>query len=176
MARRRTRVPPSVDDKVVIAWNGLALRAFAEAAVALSRSDYNEVAIGIAEFIFSRATAAGGRLSRSWRQGKVSGPGFCDDYAAVAVGLFALYQSTGDERWYREAIRLTDEMIRLFADPAGGAFFAVGADSADLIARPKNHPNNRRWNEIRRRVRAGGYLRISCARRCFTKKSPLTSA
>jgi uncharacterized protein YyaL (SSP411 family) len=142
VARRRTRVPPSVDDKVVIAWNGLALRAFAEAAVALSRSDYNEVAIGIAEFIFSRATAAGGRLSRSWRQGKVSGPGFCDDYAAVAVGLFALYQSTGDERWYREAIRLTDEMIRLFADPAGGAFFAVGADSADLIARPKNLMDN----------------------------------
>ncbi len=140
--RRRTRVPPSVDDKVVTAWNGLALRAFAEAAVAFGRPDYNEVAIGIAEFVATRATTGEGRLVRSWRDGQVSGPGFCDDYAAVAVGLFALYQSTGDERWYRDAIRLTDEMVRLFADPSGGAFFAVGADSAELIARPKNLMDN----------------------------------
>ena len=140
--RRRTRVPPSVDDKVVVAWNGLALRAFADAAAAFGRADYNEVAVGIAEFIATDATTPDGRLVRSWRDGKISGPGFCDDYAAAAVGLFALYQSTGNERWYSDAIRLTDEMIRLFADPAGGAFFAVGADSVDLIARPKNLMDN----------------------------------
>ena len=140
--RRRTRVPPSVDDKAVVAWNGLALRAFAEAAVAFDRADYSDVAVGIAEFTAAHATTSDGRVVRSWRDGKVSGPGFCDDYAAMAVGLFALYQATSDERWYSAALRLTDEMIRLFADPAGGAFFAVGADSADLIARPKNLMDN----------------------------------
>jgi uncharacterized protein YyaL (SSP411 family) len=140
--RRRTRVPPSVDDKVVVAWNGLALRAFAEAGVALGRPDYIDVAVGIAEFTATHGTTPDGRLVRSWRDGRISGPAFCDDYAAVAVGLFALHQATGDAHWYQEAIHLTDEMIRLFADPAGGAFFAVGVDSADLIARPKNLMDN----------------------------------
>jgi uncharacterized protein YyaL (SSP411 family) len=140
--RRRHRVPPSVDDKVVVAWNGLAMRAFAEAAVAFRRPDYTEVAVGIANFVATEGTSPDGRLVRSWREGKVSGPGFCDDYAAVAVGLFALYQSTGNESWYRSALRLTDDMIRLFADADGGAFFAVGADQADLIARPKNLMDN----------------------------------
>jgi len=140
--RRRARVPPSVDDKVVVAWNGLAMRAFAEAAVAFGRPDYTEVAVGIADFIATEGTLPDGRIVRSWRDGRVSGPGFCDDYAAVAVGLFSLYQATGDDRTYHEAVRLTDDMIRLFADADGGAFFAVGADHADLIARPKNVMDN----------------------------------
>jgi len=140
--RRRARVRPAVDDKVVVAWNGLALRAFAEAATAFDRDDYRAVAIGIAQFVATEATSNDGRLIRSWRDGRVSGPGFCDDYAAVAVGLFALYQATADERWYHEAIRLTDDMIRLFADSDGGGFYAVGNDTPELIARPKNLMDN----------------------------------
>jgi len=141
VARRRTRPRPAVDDKIVIAWNGLALRSFAEAGVALDRADYLEIATGIAAFLAGSARTNTGRLVRSWRAGRVSGPGFCDDYAATATGLFMLYQALGEERWYRLAIELTDDMMRLFQDPAGG-FFAVGSDTPALIARPKNLMDN----------------------------------
>ncbi len=138
---RTQRVRPGLDDKVIAAWNGLALRAFAEAGAVLGRSDYVEIAVGIAGFIDEHLVDEEGRLLRSWRDGVHSGPGFCDDYGAVAVGLFTLYQATGDLRWYREATRLTTEMVRLFADPAGG-FFATGADAEQLITRPKNLLDN----------------------------------
>ena len=138
--RRNSRIRPERDDKVVIAWNGLALRAFAEAGAVLGSTEYIEVALGIAGFITETALT-NNRLLRSWRQGR-SGPlGFCDDYAAAALGLFALYQATGDERWFRHAEQITREMVSLFADEDGG-FFATASDGERLIARPKNTHDN----------------------------------
>ncbi len=137
---RESRVRPGRDDKVIAAWNGLALRALAEAGAVLGRPDYLDAGRDVATFIGRRLTHDG-RLLRSWREGVVSGPAFCDDYGAMAVGLFALYQATGETTWYREAERLTREMLRLFADPEGG-FFATGNDAEQLIARPKNLLDN----------------------------------
>jgi uncharacterized protein YyaL (SSP411 family) len=139
---RDRRVRPGLDDKIITAWNGMALRAFAEAGAVLDNPTYLEVAVGIAEFVGDHVTDAHGRLLRSWREGKASVAGFCDDYAAMSVGLFTLYQATGDERWYREAARLVHEMIRLFADTDGDGFYATGEDAAPLIARPKNYMDN----------------------------------
>ncbi len=141
VTRRRERTPPAVDDKVVAAWNGLAIRAFAEAGVALDRPDYVEVAAGIARFLATEMTGDG-RLLRAWRDDRVSGKAFCDDYAAVAVGLFALYQASGNEEWYHEAIRLTEAMIELFATDDRSGFYATGHDTAELIARPINLMDN----------------------------------
>ncbi|MGD2051157.1 MAG: thioredoxin domain-containing protein [Acidimicrobiia bacterium] len=138
-AARAQRVRPAVDDKIVTAWNGLAIRAFAEAGVVLGSDRYLAHATGIASFAVSALRDPGGRLLRSRRAGAAGPPGFCDDYAALAIGLFALYQAGGDERWFDEAERLTRDMIGLFAaeDPGGG-FFATGSDAAPLIVRPKN--------------------------------------
>jgi len=134
--RRGERTRPGRDDKVVTAWNGLALRAFAEAAAVLGDDGYLTTARGIAEFLLGPASSADGLL-RSWRKGRNGPAGFADDYAAAALGLFSLYQTTGDERWYVEAERLTGKMIRRFADDSGG-FFATASDGESLIARPKN--------------------------------------
>ncbi|MCL1692580.1 MAG: thioredoxin domain-containing protein [Actinomycetia bacterium] len=138
--QRSTRVRPGRDDKVVTAWNGLALRAFAEAGAILGSERYLSVAEGIATFL-TGPVLSGDRLLRSWRQGKGGPEGFCDDYAASAIGLFALYQATGEERWYRQAERITRVMIERFGDDAGG-FFATAVDAAPLIARPKNVYDN----------------------------------
>jgi len=138
--RRNTRIRPDRDDKVVIAWNGLALRAFAEAGAVLGSAAYLDVARGIASFITETAMSEG-RLLRSWRLGRHGPAGFCDDYAAASLGLFALYQATGDERWYRTARQLTSTMVSLFADEDGG-FFATASDGEALIARPKNTHDN----------------------------------
>ncbi|NND03577.1 MAG: thioredoxin domain-containing protein [Acidimicrobiia bacterium] len=141
VTKRRRRIPPAVDDKVVAAWNGLAMRAFAEAGAALGRPDYTAVAEGIAGFIESEMTRDG-RLLRAWRDGRVSGKAFCDDYAAVATGLFALYQATGEVTWFQRAIYLTDQLIDLFATEDQSGFFATGHDSEELIARPINLMDN----------------------------------
>jgi uncharacterized protein YyaL (SSP411 family) len=137
---RGHRVRPGLDDKVITAWNGLALRAFAEAGAVLGDARYLDAARGIARFVGERLIRHG-RLFRSWRDGNLSVPGFCDDYGAMAVGLFTLFAATGEQRWYAEARRLTHEMNRLFADPGGG-FFATGDDAEELIARPANYLDN----------------------------------
>jgi uncharacterized protein YyaL (SSP411 family) len=138
--RRSTRVRPDRDDKVVTAWNGMALRAFAEAGAVLNSETYRSVARGIAGFLTKTATTDD-RLVRSWRKGRSGPDGFCDDYAATALGLFSLYQATGEEQWYRSAERLTRTMVELFADEGGG-FHATPADAERLIARPKNTHDN----------------------------------
>ncbi len=139
--RRSQRVRPSRDDKIVTAWNGLALRAFAEAAAVLNDHHYLDIANGIADFLTGPASN-GDRLLRSWRDGRNGPDGFCDDHAAAAVGLFALYQATGDEERYRQAERIVRSMIRRFSDSENGGFFATASDGEELIARPKNVHDN----------------------------------
>ncbi|MEA2002922.1 MAG: thioredoxin domain-containing protein [Actinomycetota bacterium] len=140
LSMRAGRVRPGRDDKVIASWNGLALRAFAEAAAVLNSPEYLDVAVGIAEFVTTNMVREDGRLFRAWRRGRTSGPAFCDDYGAMAVGLFTLFQVTADTRWYSEAERLTRAMIDLFSDDDG--FFTTGADADDLIARPKDFADN----------------------------------
>ena len=139
---RSQRVRPALDHKIVAAWNGLAIRAFAEAGAVLGRHDYLAEARAAARFVLEEMRAdASGRLSRVWAKGRRGGPGFLEDYGAMATGLFALYQATGEEKWYAEADGLTREIPRLFSDPSGG-FFATGVDTERLIARPKDLMDN----------------------------------
>ena len=139
---RSQRVRPGLDNKIVAAWNGLAIRAFAEAGTVLGRDDYLSEARSAARFVLEEMRAdASGRLSRVWAKGRRGGPGFLEDYGAMATGLFALYQATGEEEWYAEAAELTRDIPRLFSDPSGG-FFSTGVDAERLIARPKDLMDN----------------------------------
>jgi len=133
---RATRPRPGLDDKIITAWNGLAIRTLAESGAVVSDPRLLHAAREAAAFI-KDSMVVSGRLMRSWRQGRVSGPGFADDYASFALALFALYQATGDVDWYREAVRLTDSLIELFWDPDGG-FFTSGADAETPLARTKD--------------------------------------
>jgi uncharacterized protein YyaL (SSP411 family) len=135
LERRETRVKPGRDDKIVTAWNGLALRTLAEAGAVLDVARYRDAAVRIATFL-TEVADTDGTLHRSWRRGRLGGAGFSDDYAATALGLYTLYETTGDQRWFDRAEDITRRMIELFADGADG-FFATVADSG-LIARPKN--------------------------------------
>jgi uncharacterized protein YyaL (SSP411 family) len=139
---RTHRIRPGLDDKAVCAWNGMAIRALAEAGVALHEPDYVDAAIRTAGFVLDQMRDTSGRLMRSWRNGRTSNPAFCDDYGALAVGLFSLYQATGEPRWFAEARDITVSMIDLFWDEDGGGFFATGTDAEALIARPKNYFDN----------------------------------
>jgi uncharacterized protein YyaL (SSP411 family) len=140
-AARSRRVRPGLDDKVVTAWNGLAIRAFAEAGAALGRERYLVAAGDAARFLLERLRRDDGRLLRSWGRGRAVVPGFLDDYAAVAIGVMTLYQATGDLTWYREADHLVRRMVDLFRDE-DGSWYSTGCDAQRLITRPKDQMDN----------------------------------
>jgi uncharacterized protein len=137
---RAERVRPGLDDKVIAAWNGLAIRAFAEAGAVLGDQRYLDAAEHAAAFVTDRLVTDG-TLMRSWREGRSSGRGFLDDHAAMAVGMLSLYAATGDERWYEQAIGMVD-LLGLFVRQDGG-FYANSNDTADaLVKRPVDMTDN----------------------------------
>jgi uncharacterized protein len=141
-AIREGRVRPATDDKVLAAWNGLAITALAEAGRALERPEYIDAAVRAAEFVLANLRSADGRLLRSWRDGRPGRPGFADDHALVAEGFLTLYETTFELHWFVEARGLADELIRLFHDPERGGFFQTGADAEALVLRPKELYDN----------------------------------
>ncbi len=138
-AIRKARIQPSRDDKIVSAWNGFALRAFAEAGAILDEARYRDRAEAIASFLITTASP-NGELVRSWRDGAGVGA-FADDLAAVAVGLYTLFQTSGDVTWFTHAETLVAHLREGFKDPKGG-FYATSSSSEALIARPKNIQDN----------------------------------
>ena len=139
LAARSERPQPLRDDKVVTAWNGLALAAFAEAARQLDRADYLEVAVELARFLGEGMTGEGGRLFRTYRDGAAKIEGYLEDYADVANGLIELHWSTADLRWLEQAHSLAG-LADAFADDERGGYFV---DRHGLVARRKefdDHP------------------------------------
>jgi hypothetical protein len=81
-------------------------------------------------------------LLRSWRNGTPGGVAYADDHALLASAMLALFSRTGDLRWFREARRLADDLVRLFADEERGGFFQTGIDGDPLVVRPKELYDN----------------------------------
>jgi uncharacterized protein len=139
LEQRRRREQPLRDDKVVTAWNGLALAAYAEAAWRLDRPDYLEVALDLARFLQEDMTAENGLLFRTYRDGAAKIEGYLEDYANVANGLLELHWATGDLRRLEDARAVADQVERFWDDERGGYF----VDDHGLIARRKefdDHP------------------------------------
>jgi uncharacterized protein YyaL (SSP411 family) len=138
---RSRRPQPARDDKALAAWNGLAIATFAEAGRILREERYTAAAIGAAEAIVGGLMGDDGSLKRSWKDGRAVGAGVLEDYADLAEGLLALYETTFDERWFTLARRLADSILDRFADPDGG-FFDTASDHEQLITRPKDPQDN----------------------------------
>ena len=140
---REQRPKPLRDDKAIASWNGLALAALAEAGRRLERPEWVEAGRRLGDFLLGPLADEAGRLRRSYRDGRTSGPGYLDDYANVAHGLLELHVATGALRWLEEASRLARLAVDLFADEEHGGFFLSAADGEGLVARTKeldDHP------------------------------------
>ena len=136
---RSKRVRPARDEKVLASWNGLMLRAVADAANVLSRKDFLSAAERNGAFLMSQMRGADGTLARSWKSGHGARlNGYLEDYANVADGLLALYEATFDPRWLQTSIELADTMLGKFADRANGGFFDTSDNHEVLITRPKD--------------------------------------
>jgi uncharacterized protein YyaL (SSP411 family) len=138
LAARAERVPPGTDDKVLAAWNGLAISALAQAWQAFGDDRWLDAARSAARFVLERMRQDDGRLFATARHGRAHLNGCLDDYAFTIQGLIDLYESDFDEDWLREALALEAVVAERFEDPENGAFFTTGRDHEQLIARLKN--------------------------------------
>ena len=145
---RERRVHPGRDDKVLTSWNGLMLAAFAEAARALGRDDYRQVAERNAAFLLDELKTPDGRLYHTWKASPEHGQragvakinGYLQDHTHLIEGLLELYQTTFDARWYLAAKDLAETMIKHFSADAG--FFDTSDDHETLIVRPRELQDN----------------------------------
>lgn len=140
-AIRENRIKPARDEKVLTAWNGLMLAAFADAAAVLDDKEYLEIAKLNARFIETEMQH-NGMLLRTWKEGNAKLNGYIEDYANVADGLIVLYQVSGDLKYLKEARRLSDLMITEFWDEENGGFFFTSNDHEVLIVRNKDMYDN----------------------------------
>ena len=142
LALREERPQPLRDDKVIASWNGLALAALAEGGRRLRRDDLVQAARELGEFVLGPLSADDGRLFRTWREGRAHTPGFLEDYADVANGLYELHVATGEKRWLEESRRLARLAVELFADEERGGFFHTPVDGERLVNRKKELDDN----------------------------------
>jgi uncharacterized protein YyaL (SSP411 family) len=134
---RQGRIPPAKDIKVITAWNGLMIGAFAVAGDVLKETRYLDVARRAAEFCLA-TLRPGGQLLRRYAQGEAGLPAYLDDYGFLADGLLDLYETTGETRWRDEAISLADILLAQFWDTEDTGFFFVGRESEALVAASKD--------------------------------------
>jgi uncharacterized protein YyaL (SSP411 family) len=141
LAAREERVRPGQDDKVVAAWNGLAISALAECGLLFGQRHLIETA-RIAASLLAEVHMKGTKLIRTSRGGEAGDTeGVLEDYACVAEGFEVLSGVTGEARWLTLAGRLLEVALEAFGDGAGG-FYDTAADGESLIFRPADAADN----------------------------------
>lgn len=138
---RLNRVPPSLDDKIITAWNGMMISAMAEAARILGKSQYLNAATKAANFLLTTLSKPDGRLLRTYREGKAHLDAYLEDYAFLIEALTDIYEAGGKEEYINQAIRLGERLIEDFVDQEHGGFFTTAKDHETLIFRSREGPD-----------------------------------
>jgi uncharacterized protein len=136
---RGHRVPPALDDKVLTAWNGLMISAFAEGARVLGEADDLDAGLRAARFVLASLRGPDGGLLRSWRAGQAGIRAFLEDYAYFGQALVDLYEAGGPEELLHEALALAERMRRDFEAPGGGFFSTAGTGEALVLRHREGH-------------------------------------
>ncbi|MEW8505946.1 MAG: DUF255 domain-containing protein [Candidatus Thiodiazotropha sp.] len=136
---RNRRPAPLRDDKIVTAWNGMMITAFAQAADILDRADYRQAAVEAAEFVWHHNRRGKGRLWRVHLDGQSSIAASQEDYAYLAEALLYLYDLTNEPKWLERAEELVEALIDRFLDEQNDGFFMSEAESTiTAMGRPKD--------------------------------------
>ncbi|WP_125153874.1 thioredoxin domain-containing protein [Clostridium rectalis] len=135
---RKKRIQPYKDDKILTAWNGLAIASLAYAGRVYENKDYIDYAKSGIDFIFNNIMREDNRLFARYRDGERAHLAYLEDYAFVVWSLIEIYESTFCEEYLEKAVMLTEEMINLFWDKDLGGFYIYGNDGEKLILRPKD--------------------------------------
>ena len=142
LAARSERTRPARDDKQLAAWNGLALRAVAHAALVLREPRYDEATRALVTFIEGQLVRDGDRLWRTARDGRAHTPGFAEDSLAVADGLLVAHAALGKARSLVLARRLVDRALADFWDADGGTFVDTSSEHDRTVAQPRGLVDN----------------------------------
>ncbi len=135
LERRKQRIRPLRDDKIITSWNGLMISALATAGIVCNKPEYIGSAVRAASFILGPLRRADGRLLRSYLHGASDIPAFLEDYAFLTEGLLDLYEATLDRTWLNEARTIAGDLLRLFRDPDSGEFTLTGHDAEQMPTR-----------------------------------------
>ena len=141
LRQRAARVRPGCDDKTLASWNGLMVRALAEAARVFDRMSYRAEAVRHGEYLFG-LLLRDGRVFRTAKNGSAKIAGFLEDYGALGLAALALYELTFDEVWLTRARTLAEATVRWFWDDDTGAFFDTASDQEMLVTRPRDITDN----------------------------------
>ncbi|HUF05959.1 MAG TPA: thioredoxin domain-containing protein [Candidatus Binatia bacterium] len=142
LAARATRTRPSRDDKQLAAWNGLALRALAHAALVLREPRHAAATQDLVAFIVGQLLRDGDRLWRTARDGRAHTPGFAEDYLAVADGLLGAHAALGEAEPLLLARRLVGTALRDFWDDEAGTLVDTSDEHDRTVARPRGLVDN----------------------------------
>jgi uncharacterized protein YyaL (SSP411 family) len=134
---RKSRPAPLRDEKILAAWNGLMISAFARAGLALHDEGYVQAAAAAADFLLTRMRRDDSRLWRSFKDDKAENPAFVEDYAFLIAGLIDLYEAAGDVRWLTAAVELQALLDEHYGDEERGGYFTTSDDHEKLLAREK---------------------------------------
>jgi uncharacterized protein len=142
LAAREKRIPPAMDTKVLVSWNGLMIAALAEGGRVLADERYLRAAENAAGFILDKMRKEDGRLLHTFKDGQAKLDAYLDDYAGLIDGLTRLYEATGAPRWIEAALNLAAILIDEFADREQGGFYFTGRHHEVLITRQKDVHDN----------------------------------
>jgi uncharacterized protein YyaL (SSP411 family) len=144
---RSKRVPPGIDDKILVSWNALMLKAFAEAGAVLERPEWIAVAEKNARLLLDQVKDSDGRLLHTWKatsetEGDARILGYLDDHSYLVDALLTLYEATFDYSYVDEARSLADKMIERFWDPDWEVFYDTSLEHSKLLVRPRDVLDN----------------------------------
>ena len=134
LAIRKSRIRPSLDDKILTSWNGLAISGLISCYQALGDQKYLELGLENAHFLKQKLMDDNGQLFHSYKNDQAKIGGFLEDYAFVIEAFTSLFESTGDINWLNEAARLTEITLIRFYDAEKTIFSFTSSDQTDLIA------------------------------------------
>ena len=137
LAARYQRIPPALDDKVILEWNAMFVSTLAQIGFIMDRADWIATGESLLQFLEDNMRRDG-RWMRIWHQGSVSQPAFAGDYANLVDAYTRLYEATGKAKYLANAEATARQLLDLFEDKENGGFFTVGEDQERLIVRTKD--------------------------------------
>ena len=138
---RNRREPPFRDDKVIVSWNAMAIRALAEAGAGLGRWDYVESACQAADFLWEKLRI-NGRLLHTYMAGEAKILAFLDDHAGLGNALLSLHEATLDQQYLEATYWLCEEILERFWDQEIGTVYDTASDAETLVFRPRDPMDN----------------------------------
>jgi len=135
---RARRIRPGTDDKIVVSWNGLMIKALADTGAALGRPELVDAASRAATLLLDQGRSRDGTLCRTLKADQRRGQGGLEDYAFLSEGLLSIYRATGKRRWLDDARSLMDTILLQFGHDSGSGFFDTSDSHEELIVRPRD--------------------------------------